>query len=639
MAGIDLTRLVERLNDVSRRALEAAAGGALSRANYNVEIEHWLLQLADRAGSDVHCIVGAFELDRDRLISDLTASLDRMATGNGQAPSLAPEIVRVMKSAWLYASIEQKQSTIRSGHLLSAALSDESIAARLRGVSHGLRRVIPDVLERDFDKLTADSQESATVEEPTAAQIVPVRRTPALDRFTHDLTAQARAGKIDPIIGRDSEIRQVIDILTRRRQNNPIMTGEAGVGKTAVVEGLARCGSRMAMFPAPLANVALRTLDLGLLQAGAGVKGEFENRLRSVIDEAQASPTPVILFVDEAHTLIGAGGAPGQGDAANLLKPPLARGELRVIAATTWAEYKKYIEKDAALARRFQPVKIDEPSEPVAIEMLRGLVPSLENHHQVRILDEAAEAAVRLSARYIQGRQLPDKAVSLIDTACARVAMSQAATPAAVERRRRRLAAIAAQIRVLQREEISGADHAAQIEALGVEHDAVETELAALQQRWDEERALAAALAERRGEAESQPDRPDLRAALAESAAALRALQGEHPMVFPVVDAQAVAEIVETWTGIPRRPHAVRRDRRGAQSAPIPGPARRRSGSRAGSGRPGDPHIARRIDGPTQACRGIPHGGDLRRRQDRDRIGLGRHPVWRRSEPHRDQHE
>ncbi len=558
MATIDLTMLIARLNDASRRTLEASAGSALSRTHYNVEVEHWLLQLLDRPGSDVARIARAFEIDLGRAAAQLAASLDRMATGNGRAPSLAPEVVGVMKTAWLFASVDQDQAAVRSGHLLWAALSEEAVAARLHEAAPLLRRIVPDVLRRDFESLAAGSEEAPA---PARAALgamtggtsgaTPGRTaTPALDRFTDDLTARARSGRIDPILGRDAEIRQVIDILTRRRQNNPIMTGEAGVGKTAVVEGLAL---RIAAgdVPPALAGVALRTLDLGLLQAGAGVKGEFENRLRSVIDEAQSSATPVILFVDEAHTLIGAGGAPGQGDAANLLKPPLARGELRVIAATTWAEYKKYIEKDAALARRFQPVKVDEPSEPVAVEMVRGLAASLEAHHNVRILDEAAEAAVRLSARFIQGRQLPDKAVSLIDTACARVAMSQAAMPPAVEDRRRRLTAIAAQARVLQREEVSGADHSVRLAALDREQEGLEAELADLQGRWDEERRLAADLAGLRLRAESTPEEMPLRAELAAAAEALRRLGGERPMVFPVVDAQAVAEIVETWTGIP----------------------------------------------------------------------------------------
>ena len=551
---IDLKMLVERLNGTTRRALEAAAGSALSRTHYNVELEHWLLQMLATPRCDVALLAEAFGIDRARAEAGLNASLDQQQSGNGRAPALAPELVSVMKSAWLLASVEQKQTTIRSGHLLWAALLVEPIAMRLASALPALRRILPDVLKRDFDQLLAGSLE---VPEPetTAAPAAQAggstqSATPALDRFTTDLTERARAGRIDPILGRDVEIRQVIDILTRRRQNNPIMTGEAGVGKTAVVEGLAL---RIAQqdVPEPLAKVSIRTLDLGLLQAGAGIKGEFESRLRSIIDEVQSSPTPVILFVDEAHTLIGAGGASGKADAANLLKPPLARGELRMIAATTWGEYKKYFEKDAALTRRFQPVKIDEPSLAVAADMVRGLVASLEKHHKVRILDEAAEAAVRLSARYIQGRQLPDKAVSLIDTACARVAMSQAATPPAIEDRRRRLAAIAAESRILVREEISGADHGERLTRLRQESETIAAELADLEQRWAAERTQAAEVNRLRERAEDRGDDPDTRGELASATTTLRTLQGEAPMVFPVVDAQAVAAIVEDWTGIP----------------------------------------------------------------------------------------
>jgi type VI secretion system protein VasG len=559
LATIDLTRLVSRLSGAARRGLEAAAGSALARAHYNVEIEHWLVQLLDRPDLDVVAVLRGSGIDPDRVMAKLGTALDRLATGSGRTPSLAPDVVRVMKDAWMFASVEHGAAEFRSGHLLWAALSDEVVSARLTEAAPELRRLAPDTLRQDFEALVARTREGqrpggfGRQAGPDTAQDGDLARrsaAPSLDRFTVDLTAQARAGRLDPILGRDAEIRQVIGILTRRRQNNPILTGEAGVGKTAVAEGLAL---RIAAgdVPPPLAGVALRTLDLGLLQAGAGVKGEFEHRLRGVIDEAQASPTPVILFIDEAHTLIGAGGLPGQGDAANLLKPPLARGELRVVAATTWAEYKRYFEKDAALARRFQPVKVDEPDQPTAIDMVRGLVASLEAHHQVRILDEAAEAAVRLSARYIQGRQLPDKAVSLIDTACARVAQSQAATPPAVDDCRRRLAAVDTQQRILEREQISGADHTAALAALARERAAVQAELAELEARWQEERRQAADLAALREEAERAPGATGLRGQLAAAAEGLRAFQGEHPMIFPVVDAQAVAEIVESWTGIP----------------------------------------------------------------------------------------
>jgi type VI secretion system protein VasG len=479
-----------------------------------------------------------------------------MTTGNGRAPSLSPELVGVLKDGWLFSSVERNEEVLRSGHVLWAMLSDDAVSQRILSVAPSLRQLAPDVLRRDFDLVLADSAErpvSAAAPGAGEAGVVPAPRaggSDALAQFTIDLTAQARAGRIDPIVGRDAEVRQVIDILTRRRQNNPVLTGEAGVGKTAVVEGLAL---RIAAsdVPPPLQGAAIHTLDLGLLQAGAGIKGEFENRLRAVIDAVHASPTPVILFVDEAHMLIGAGGAAGQGDAANLLKPALARGELRMIAATTWAEYKKFFEKDAALTRRFQTVKVEEPSEPVAIDMIRGLLPALEKHHGVRILDEALVASVRLSARFIPSRQLPDKAVSLIDTACARVAMSQAATPPAVEAERRRAVMADAELRVLRREAVASEDHDERIRAL---EDAVATATTAadsLQARWTQEQDLVSRLRELREQMEEAPNDAPLRSAFADAASELSSLQDGEPMVFPVVDAQAVAEIVQTWTGIP----------------------------------------------------------------------------------------
>ena len=556
MVSLDLKALVGRLDDVCRRALEAAAGLTLSRTHYNVEIEHLFAALLDRGESDLSAILDHYGLDRGRFAADLNRALDRMKTGNGRAPGLSPELVDLCKQAWLLASIEQGAAKLRSGHLLWALLADETLARRAGETSAWLQRISADHLKRDFATATARSPETAPAAEGAPGQTAPPTRpgsSPALDQFTIDLTARARAGRIDPILGRDLEIRQAIDILTRRRQNNPIFTGEAGVGKTAVVEGLAL---RIATgdVPPALAKVVLRTLDLGLLQAGAGVKGEFENRLKSVIEEVKASPIPIILFIDEAHTLIGAGGQAGQNDAANLLKPALARGELRTIAATTWAEYKKYFEKDAALTRRFQVVKVEEPSEPVAVAMIRGLTGTLEAHHGVRILDEALVEAVRLSARYIPSRQLPDKAVSLIDTACARVAMSQAAIPAPVEDRRRRVGLIDTELSILSREVAAGADHADRSAALTSERATAEAELAALEVRWEQERVLVAELRETRAAIDTPDgtqDKTALRDRLTATAARLRALQGEQPLIFPVVDGQAVAEIVQAWTGIP----------------------------------------------------------------------------------------
>jgi type VI secretion system protein VasG len=560
MVSIDLRQLVGRLNEPCRRALEAAAGHTLSRTNYNVEIEHWLGSLAERPDGDVAAILRHYEIDQARLAIDLNRALERLKTGNGRAPSLAPDVVELAKQAWLLASLEQGSARIRSGHLLLALLADETLARRAREASSQLLKINADALKRDLATITANSIEAAgaqaaalSAEGATGEPALTTRGSGALEQYTTDLTAHARAGKIDPVLGRDTEIRQIVDILTRRRQNNPILTGEAGVGKTAVVEGLA---VRIATgdVPAALRSVSLKTLDLSLLQAGAGVKGEFENRLRGVMDEVKASPKPIILFIDEAHQLIGAGGSVGQGDAANLLKPALARGELRTIAATTWAEYKKYFEKDAALTRRFQVVKIDEPPEPIAVAMVRGLVDTLEHHHKVRILDEAVTEAVRLSARYIPSRQLPDKAVSLLDTACARVGMSQAALPPQIEDRQRRMSLIDTEVAILDREMAAGEPHGARRDDLTEERGRVVSELTELNARWEHEKALAAQLGETRARIEdpvNTEDKDALRAKLADIVSRLRTLQGETPLIHPVVDRQAVAQVVEGWTGIP----------------------------------------------------------------------------------------
>lgn len=561
MRAIELKPLIGRLNDVCRRALEAAAGATALRSHYNVEIEHMLVGLLDRTDTDIAAILRRWEIDPARVLTDVNRSLDRMKTGNARAPSLSPDIVEMVKDAWLLASVEHGASRVRSGHLLWALLADETLALRAREASARLTEIPADVLKRELLTICKDTAEAAQATTQadgseaasTGAGEVRPGGSAALDQFTIDLTAQAKAGKIDPILGRDLEIRQMVDILTRRRQNNPILTGEAGVGKTAVVEGLAL---RIASgdVPPALRDVTLRTLDLGLLQAGAGVKGEFENRLKSVIEETKASPKPIILFIDEAHTLIGAGGAAGQNDAANLLKPALARGELRTVAATTWAEYKKYFEKDAALTRRFQPVKVEEPSEKMATAMIRGLVATLELHHKVRIIDEAVSEAVRLSARYIPARQLPDKAVSLIDTACARVAMSQNAIPAPIDDRRRRTDLIDTELRIVEREMASGLDHTVRRDELNAERLRISGELADLEKRWEAEREIVAEIDVVRGRIEAPAPDADGeadRAKLSELSTKLRALQGEQPLIFPIVDGQAVAEIVESWTGIP----------------------------------------------------------------------------------------
>jgi len=556
MAAVDLKALLGRFNDPCRRALEAAAGLTLSRSHFNVEIEHWLLKLAEPTDGDIAAILRHHDIDPGRLAAELNRPLERLKTGNARAPGLSPDIVAWAKQAWLFASIEHGLARLRSGHLLWALLADESLALRAREAAPSLARIAPEALRRDFAAITAGSAESGVTGDTADVAAAPASPagSGALEQFTIDLTAEARAGRIDRIIGRDGEIRQVIDILTRRRQNNPILTGEAGVGKTAVVEGFAQRVADGDVPPA-LRDVTVRTLDLGLLQAGAGVKGEFENRLRGVIDAVKASPRPVILFIDEAHTLVGAGGAAGQNDAANLLKPALARGELRTIAATTWAEYKKYFEKDAALTRRFQVVKVEEPCEPVAIAMIRGLVAALERHHGVRILDEAVGAAVRLSARYIPSRQLPDKAVSLIDTACARVAMSQAAIPGAIEDLRRAIERADAELAILDRESATGAEHASRHAEVSTDRADAAARLATLEAQWQEEGDLAAQIAEMRAAIEADAAqgtaRASSRARLDDLTATLRTRQGEHPLIHTTVDAQAVAEIVESWTGIP----------------------------------------------------------------------------------------
>lgn len=571
MAAIDLKSLVGKLNAPCRRALEGAAGLTLSRSQFNVEIEHWLTKLLEDERSDVAACLRHYEIAAERVTAELARALDRLKTGNAHPPALSPSLVSLGREAWLLATLEYGDGQIRSGHLLVALLSDETLGQHARAASPSLARIPPDELRRRLAAIAAASAEAEIVEttarpDSAAPRSAGTGRTEALDRYTIDLTERARAGRLDPVLGRDGEIRQVIDILTRRRQNNPILTGEAGVGKTAVVEGFAL---RIAAgdVPEDLRNVSLRTLDLGLLQAGAGVKGEFENRLKSVIEEVQASPRPIILFIDEAHTLIGAGGQAGQGDAANLLKPALARGELRTVAATTWSEYKKYFEKDAALTRRFQVVKVDEPGEAAAIDMMRGVVPMLEAHHGVRILDEAVEDCVRLSHRYVAGRQLPDKSMSLLDTACARVAMAQAATPEAIEERRRRIERLEAEIAILRREEAT-AGETGRIADLLARRDQAAAEHEALLNRWEDERGMVDRIrglrdrieaAQGFGPAADDAEAPSdavedvaaLRAEYAEARQALGELQGEAPLIPVEVDAQAVAAVVANWTGIP----------------------------------------------------------------------------------------
>jgi len=577
MANVNLKSLIGRLDDTCRKTLEAAAGLCLSRTHYNVEIEHWLARLIETPNTDLTAIFKRFEIEPARLSADVTRAIERFKTGNSRPPALAPSVIDLAREGWLIASLEFGASAARSGHLLIALLSDETLARQAYEISSQFEKISEEALRREFAKLVEKSSENAEVAALGAATSggggaagasggAGPKGGGALDQFTIDLTARAKAGELDPVLGRESEIRQVIDILLRRRQNNPILTGEPGVGKTAVAEGFA-LKIVAGEVPPSLRNVSVRSLDLQLLQAGAGIKGEFENRLKNVIQEVKSSPVPTILFIDEAHTLIGAGGQSGQGDAANLLKPALARGELRTIAATTWAEYKKYFERDAALARRFQVVKVEEPTEETAIQIMRGLVATLEKHHKVRVLDEAVVDSVRLSKRYLAGRQLPDKSVSLLDTACARVALSQSATPAQLEDCLRRKRQLETTLGMLEREQVSHDVHGEAIAKARTELTAVAAEMEALDKRWKDEQALSKEIQAVRAElerelvkpAEGQPapaklsdeERKKLRARLAELEAQMKKLQGEAPLVLPCADAQAVAEVLSNWTGIP----------------------------------------------------------------------------------------
>ncbi len=551
---VNLRGLIDKLNDQTRGALEGAAGLCLSRTHYDVEVEHFLLKLLDAPTSDFAAILRHYEVNRSRLAADLARSLDKLKSGNARTPSLSPSLVKMFSEAWTIGSIDFRAGWVRTGYATMALVTNDELARLLVGVSRELEKISAEDLHHNFARIVATSSED---DGPTQAAGAPRAagepgapagdgRAPKLEQFTVNLTERARQGKLDPVLGRDFEIRQVVDILTRRRQNNPILVGEAGVGKTAVVEGFA---ARIVQGDVPpvLRNVTLRTLDLALLQAGAGVKGEFENRLKGLIDEVKNSPTPIILFIDEAHTMIGAGGQAGQNDAANLLKPALARGELRTIASTTWSEYKKYFEKDPALTRRFQVVKVEEPGEESCLVMIRGLVPSLEAHHGVRILEEGAHAAVRLSHRYLPDRQLPDKAVSVLDTACARLALGQNATPPPIEGARRRLDDLATQERVLEREAATGADHAQRLAAIAEQREQVQAELAEYEERWEKERALVVQLRELR---------PRIEAATAAARAAAAAAAAAAAMVEAATPAPVVPTAGEGPAAAPEGPPA-----------------------------------------------------------------------------------
>ncbi len=556
---VNLRGLIGKLNAPTRNALEAAAGLCLSRTHYDVEIEHFLTKALDASDGDLAFILKHYGVNRSRLAADLTKSLDKLKSGNARTPALSPTLAKMLSEAWLIGSVDYGDAQIRTGHAILALATNDELRRLMVDVSREFDKIAGETLRKDFTTIVAESAEEAVAAAAPGAE-GPSRaaggKTPNLDSYTYNLTERAKQGVLDAVLGRDFEVRQVVDILTRRRQNNPILVGEAGVGKTAVVEGFAM---RIVQGDVPpvLRNVTLRTLDLALLQAGAGVKGEFENRLKGLIEEVKSSPTPIILFIDEAHTMIGAGGSAGQGDAANLLKPALARGELRTIAATTWSEYKKYFEKDPALARRFQLIKVEEPSEPTCMVMMRSVVPALEKHHKVRILDEGAEAAVRLSHRYLADRQLPDKAVSVLDTACARLSLGQNAIPAALEDATRQLEDIAVQTRVLEREKATGADHAERLAALAERKAETERRVAELKQRWERERDLVTKVRAARERLEASAEKgaggngDALRAELGKLAGELEALQGESPLVPVVVDANLIGQVISGWTGIP----------------------------------------------------------------------------------------
>ncbi len=592
MSEISRSKLFGKLNTVCFKAIESATTFCKLRGNPYVEIVHWLHQILQLQDSDMLRILTKYDVNLAKLARDFTEALDRLPRGATSISDLSAHVDETVQRAWLYASLMYGQNQIRSGHLLLGSLKTPTLRNNLLSISREFEKVKAESLAEGFASILAGSPEEvlqsstsggATPGEASNAMGNKGAGQDALAQFTVDLTEQARQGKIDPIVGRDEEIRQVVDILMRRRQNNPLLTGEAGVGKTAVVEGFAL---RIAAgdVPPSLKDVRLLTLDVGLLQAGASMKGEFEERLKQVIQGVQASEKPIILFIDEAHTLVGAGGAAGTGDAANLLKPALARGTLRTVAATTWAEYKKHIEKDPALTRRFQVVQVDEPSEEKAILMMRGLATTLEKHHRVQILDEAIEAAVRLSHRYIPARQLPDKSVSLLDTSAARVAVSQHAVPAEVDDCRRRIEALKTELEIIEREKVVGVPTEEREKNAREKLLQDQIRLEQLEERWQSEKKLVddilkirAALRKATGKVEgtqspleaqadkakkseqvdapeesiSEEQRTKLLERLHELQASLAELQGENPLILPTVDEQAVASVVADWTGIP----------------------------------------------------------------------------------------
>ena len=603
MAEISRTALFGKLNNLAYKGMDSATAFCKIRGNPYVELVHWLHQILQLQDSDLHRIIQRFEINLSHLARDFTDALDRLPRGASSISDISAHSEEAMEQAWLYSSLMFKSNQVRTGYLIIGILKTAGLRNALHAISGQFAKIKIDILTDEFAEIVSGSPEdkmqaqdgsqlggnAAPGEVSGAMAPAQMGKQEALQQFSVDLTEQARNGELDPIVGRDGEIRQIIDILMRRRQNNPILTGEAGVGKTAVVEGFAL---RIAAgdIPPPLKNVSIRTLDLGLLQAGASMKGEFENRLRQVIEEIQSSEKPIILFIDEAHTLIGAGGAAGTGDAANLLKPALARGTLRTIAATTWAEYKKYFEKDPALTRRFQVVQVDEPGEEKAILMMRGIASVMEKHHKVLLLDEALEDAVKLSHRYIPARQLPDKSVSVLDTACARVAVSQDSVPAGVEDSRRRIEALTIEAQIIERESAVGIETARRREAVDTNLIEEQERLDQLETRWQAEKAIVEQILELRGKLRGGLDKlegtdSDLEKAVDETKETqatltvetgskadetldatprsetlqtlialqtqLEELQGDQPLILPTADGQAVASVIADWTGIP----------------------------------------------------------------------------------------
>ncbi|MDH2912910.1 type VI secretion system ATPase TssH [Kosakonia sp. HypNH10] len=554
MSEISRAVLFGKLDTLLFTSLESATAFCKLRGNPYVELVHWLHQLMQQSDGDLQQVIRHFSLDEQALTRDIVAALDKLPRGASSVSDLSEHIDTAVERAWVYGSLKFGVTRIRGGHLLAGILKTWSLANVLKGISPQFDRVSADALLDNFDTICANSKETqqATVALNDESGVAAPAQQGTLAQYGQDLTARARDGKIDPVVGRDEEIRQMVDILMRRRQNNPLLTGEAGVGKTAVVEGLAL---RIASgdVPEPLVDVQLWLLDIGMLQAGAGMKGEFEARLQALINEVQSSPTPIILFIDEIHTLIGAGGQQGTGDAANLLKPALARGQLRTIGATTWAEYKKYIEKDPALTRRFQTVQVAEPDEEKAVLMLRSTVSALEKHHRVLLLDEAVVAAVKLSHRYIPARQLPDKAVALLDTACARVAVSQSSPPPQLEDCQHRIDALDVEIEIANREAKVAVGDSERVVKLQADLEKLAAQRDELTQRWEQEQALVDSIIAQRAQLHTAPEEAltELRATLTEQQNALRALQGDEPLLFTSVDANVVAAVVSDWTGIP----------------------------------------------------------------------------------------